>query len=62
MDPSIHHYVKAAARTWPKPEWQLLHISNWCTAFGDPSHSDFIRVLRSAYWQAPYIEVEAKAK
>lgn len=60
--PSMRHYLDAAARTWPRPEWQLVHISNGRTAFADPSHSDFIRVLPSAYWQAPYIEVEAKAK
>ena len=60
--PSIRRYVKAAAHTWPEPEWQLVHISNGRTALADPSHSDFIRVLPSAYWQAPYIEVEAKAK
>jgi UV DNA damage endonuclease len=60
--PSMRHFVEAAARTWPRPEWQLVHISNGRTAFADSSHSDFIQVLPSAYWQAPYIEVEAKAK
>jgi UV DNA damage endonuclease len=39
-----------------------VHISNGRTALADATHSDFIRVLPSAYWRAPYIEVEAKAK
>lgn len=60
--PSMRHYLNAAARTWPKRKWQLVHISNGRTAFSDPSHSDFITRLPSAYWNAPYIEVEAKAK
>lgn len=60
--PSIGRHLAAAARTWPNPEWQLVHISNGRTALADPSHSDFITRWPSAYWRAPYIEVEAKAK
>ncbi len=60
--PSIGRYLSAAAGTWPRPEWQLVHISNGRTALTDPTHSDFITRWPSAYWQAPYVEVEAKAK
>lgn len=61
-DPSMAQYVQAAAKTWPKPGWQLVHISNGRTGLLDASHSDLIHVLPSAYRQVPYIEVEAKAK
>jgi UV DNA damage endonuclease len=61
-DPSIRHYLDAAADTWPNREWQLVHISNGRTHPLDRSHSDFVTVLPSAYWHVPYIEVEAKAK
>jgi UV DNA damage endonuclease len=60
--PSIGRYLAAAARTWPRPEWQLVHISNGRAALTDQTHSDFITRWPSAYWQVPYIEVEAKAK
>lgn len=61
-DPSVAKFLRAAARTWPKPAWQLTHISNGREAFGDMRHSDHISVMPSCYRQAPWIEVEAKAK
>ena len=61
-DPSVKKWLRAAARTWPDAAWQLTHISNGREAFGDMRHSDLISVMPSCYRQAPWIEVEAKAK
>jgi UV DNA damage endonuclease len=60
--PSVAEMVMAARTTWPVPEWQLVHISNGCDAFGDPHHSDLITLMPSAYREVPWIEVEAKLK
>jgi len=60
--PSVASYLEAAGKTWPDPAWQLVHISNGRESFLDPTHSDLIRVMPSAYRHAPYIEVEAKGK
>ncbi|MEP0868784.1 UV DNA damage repair endonuclease UvsE [Trichocoleus desertorum AS-A10] len=60
--PSVAEMVLAARGTWPFPEWQLVHISNGCDAFGDPHHSDLITVMPSSYREVPWIEVEAKLK
>jgi UV DNA damage endonuclease len=53
----------AAARTsWSVPELQLVHISNGKEFFADPRHSDLITEMPDCYYQAPWIEVEAKSK
>ncbi len=61
-DPSIAKMLRAARKTWPVPEWQLVHISNGRGFFNDRNHSDLIAVMPSAYRNAPWIEVEAKQK
>lgn len=61
-DPSVKKWLRQAAKTWPDAAWQLTHISNGREAFGDMRHSDLISVMPSCYRQAPWIEVEAKAK
>lgn len=60
--PSVVEMLTAARTTWDVPEWQLVHISNGDTCFGDQRHSDFIHFMPSSYWQAPWIEIEAKKK
>lgn len=61
-DRSVGEMLEAARATWPRPEWQLVHISNGRASFGDPRHNDFISWMPSAYRAAPWIEVEAKLK
>ncbi len=60
--PSVGEMLAAARTTWPQPEWQLVHISNGRTCFGDRHHSDLISTMPTAYNLAPWIEVEAKHK
>jgi UV DNA damage endonuclease len=60
--PSVAEMLRAARTTWPVPEWQLVHISNGAAAFGDQHHSDLISLMPSCYWEAPWIEIEAKKK
>jgi UV DNA damage endonuclease len=61
-DPSVAEMVEAARTTWPDPAWQLAHISNGRTRFGDRHHSDLIEAMPEAYRRVPWIEVEAKHK
>jgi UV DNA damage endonuclease len=61
-DPSVAEMFYAARETWENPDWQLVHISNGETAFKDRKHSDMITAMPSVYYQAPWIEVEAKHK
>ena len=61
-DPSVAHFLAAARETWPRPEWQLVHISNGRESFADRHHSDLIEQMPEAYRRAPWIEVEAKHK
>ncbi len=61
-NPSVRKALKQASRTWADPAWQLTHISNGRESFGDMRHSDFITVMPDSYREAPWIEVEAKAK
>jgi UV DNA damage endonuclease len=61
-DPSVGEMLAAARVTWPLPEWQLVHISNGKEFFADPRHSDLISVMPECYYDAPWIEVEAKLK
>jgi UV DNA damage endonuclease len=60
--PSMRKMTLAARRTWPKPSWQLVHISNGRERFDDPRHADFITTMPPAFHDVPWIEVEAKAK
>jgi UV DNA damage endonuclease len=60
--PSVAAALWAAANTWKDPGWQLTHISNGRDGFNDRRHSDFISVMPASYREAPWIEVEAKAK
>lgn len=61
-DPSVAEMLAAAQSTWPKPSWQLVHISNGREFLHDPRHSDLIAVMPAAFRQAPWIEIEAKHK
>ena len=35
-DPSYAQFVAAARETWPRPEWQIVHLSNGAPAFAIP--------------------------
>ena len=61
-DPSVAEMLAAAKTTWSVPEWQLVHISNGREFFADPRHSDLIADMPNCYYDAPWIEVEAKFK
>ncbi|HEX8115639.1 MAG TPA: UV DNA damage repair endonuclease UvsE [Pyrinomonadaceae bacterium] len=60
--PSVFEMVEAARATWPRPEWQLVHISNGRESFCDRHHSDLVTRMPAAYARVPWIEVEAKHK
>lgn len=60
--PSVAKYTKLAAATWPKPDWQVVHVSNGETAFLDRYHSLHITMIPKAFRQVPWIEVEARGK
>lgn len=60
--PSVTEMFYAARSTWANPEWQLVHISNGEKAFNDRQHSELITIMPSVYREAPWIEIEAKAK
>lgn len=60
--PSVAEMFYAARSTWENPAWQLVHISNGEAAFNDRQHSKLITVMPSVYREAPWIEIEAKAK
>jgi UV DNA damage endonuclease len=61
-EPEIAEWLEAARSTWSPPEWQMVHISNGYAFFNDARHSDYITVVPSSFRNAPWIEVEAKAK
>jgi len=61
-DPSVSEMLFAARETWPVPEWQLVHISNGESHFGDRRHSQLVTVMPEVFRYAPWIEVEAKHK
>lgn len=61
-NPSVVETFYAARETWQNPAWQLVHISNGQNSFSDRQHSDYITDMPSVYRQAPWIEIEAKAK
>ncbi|WP_375512971.1 UV DNA damage repair endonuclease UvsE [uncultured Nostoc sp.] len=60
--PSVASMFYAARETWTNPDWQLVHISNGEQAFNDRKHSNLITDMPNVYYQAPWIEVEAKQK
>lgn len=60
--PSIPELLTAARETWPEPAWQLVHISNGRDYFTDPRHSDLVTQMPDSFYNAPWIEVEAKHK
>lgn len=60
--PSVARFTKLARATWPKPEWQMVHVSNGRASFLDRGHSDLITTMPRAFATVPWIEVEAKAK
>ncbi|GAX38731.1 UV DNA damage repair endonuclease UvsE [Nodularia sp. NIES-3585] len=60
--PSVASMFYAARETWANPDWQLVHISNGETAFNDRKHSNLITAMPQVYYEAPWIEVEAKHK
>jgi len=60
--PSVAEMFYAARATWENPAWQLVHISNGEAAFNDRQHSELITIMPSVYREAPWIEIEAKAK
>lgn len=60
--PEIAHFTRAAAQTWPDPDWQIVHLSNGGSGFRDRRHSELITDVPAAYSRVPWIEVEAKGK
>jgi UV DNA damage endonuclease len=60
--PSVAKFTKLARGTWPKPEWQVVHVSNGETAFLDRYHSERITMIPKAFRDVPWIEVEARGK
>ena len=60
--PSVAKYTKLARETWPKPEWQVVHVSNGDSAFLDRYHSQQITMIPRAFRDVPWIEVEARGK
>ncbi len=60
--PSVREWVLAARATWSPPEWQVVHLSNGAQGPQDRRHSQLIGDLPGAYFDVPWIEVEAKGK
>lgn len=60
--PSVAAALAEARTTWPRPDWQLVHISNGRKGLLDPAHSEVIWAMPEAFRQVPWIEVEAKGK
>ena len=60
--PSVAKFTKLAAETWPKKEWQVVHVSNGHEAFLDRYHSEHITMIPRAFRSVPWIEVEARGK
>jgi UV DNA damage endonuclease len=61
-DPSVAEMLAKARTTWAEPSQQLVHISNGRSGFNDRQHADLIDVMPACYANAPWIEIEAKAK
>jgi UV DNA damage endonuclease len=61
--PSFAELVAAARETWrPRPEWQIVHLSNGKASFLDRNHSEYITDVPPAYAGVEWIEVEARGK
>jgi UV DNA damage endonuclease len=61
--PSVRETTLAARETWnPNRGWQIVHISNGATSFGDPRHSGVITRFPRAFLEVNWVEVEAKHK
>jgi UV DNA damage endonuclease len=60
--PSVAKYTRLARDTWPKPQWQVCHVSNGDAAFLDRYHSQHITMIPKAFRDVPWIEVEARGK
>jgi len=60
--PSVARFTRAAAETWPRLEWQIVHLSNGAASFADPRHSVLITSVPAAFRDVPWVEVEAKGK
>ena len=60
--PSLAFFTRAARDTWPDSAWQIVHISNGLRSFRDATHHDLITLFPTAFLEAPWVEVEAKAK
>lgn len=60
--PSVAKYTRLARATWPRPEWQVCHVSNGDSAFLDRYHSQHITMIPKAFREVPWIEVEARGK
>jgi hypothetical protein len=59
---SVAKLLRAARLTWPRPDWQIIHVSNRQQFFQDPRHSETIKVFPTAALIALWIEIEAKGK
>mgnify|MGYP000332849798 CR=1 FL=1 len=60
--PSVAEALRKARETWAEPAHQLVHISNGRSGFNDRQHADLIESMPACYAEAPWIEIEAKAK
>jgi UV DNA damage endonuclease len=61
--PSFAEFVAAARETWrPRPEWQIVHLSNGNESVLDRNHSQYITDVPPAYAGVEWIEVEARGK
>lgn len=60
--PSIARFTRLARDTWPKPHWQMVHVSNGRASLHDRSHADLVTQMPRAFARVPWIEVEAKGK
>ena len=61
-DASVRQWVLSARATWTPPSLQVVHLSNGIAGPQDRRHSHLIADLPSAYFDVPWIEVEAKGK
>ncbi len=61
-DPSVTAMFYAARETWPRADWQVVHISNGRASFNDRAHSELVAVMPDVFREAPFIEIEAKHK
>jgi UV DNA damage endonuclease len=61
-DESVRRFVERARATWPRPEWQIVHLSNGREGLHDSRHHELVLEVPSSYLEVPWIEVEAKHK